>query len=234
MMRFSTQAALFLLLPRVNQAQNLQECVDAVRSIRRGDVYYPLKSAAQVRSIPRPGGDVNDPLKSAAQFPGLVSESLYSSMIGSESFPVYQDDIQNTLDGLLLLDQGYPKFYKPRAFLNGAVFGSGRCTTSFIGQENIRKKLENVPQVFEDDKVYRENSLGLLSLNDIVFKKSVWSDGYAGIILGIPKEDHDVVRPAVDYLFGDSREGTPLTFDNSGRTWDSTYFFESVSSKLLE
>ena len=214
MMRFSTQAALFLLLPRVNQAQNLQECVDDVRSIRRGDVNYPLKSAAQ--------------------FPGLVSESLYSSMIGSESCPVYQDDIQNTLDGLLLLDQGYPKFYKPRAFPKGAVFGSGRCTTSFIGQENIRKKLENVPQVFEDDKVYRENSLGLLRLNDIVFKKGVWSDGYAGIILGIPKEDHDVVRPAVDYLFGDSREGTPLTFDNSGRTWDSTYFFESVSSKLLE
>jgi len=213
-MRFSTQAALlFLLSPRVNQAQNLQDYLDAVRSI--------------------PPGDVNDPLKSGAQVPGL-SESLYFSMIGSESCPAYQDDIQYTLDSLLMLDQGYPKFFEPRAFPNGAVFGPGRCTTTFIGQEQIRKKLENAPQLFEDDEIYRENSLRLLRLNDIVFKKGVWSDGYVGIVLGIPKEDHDIVRPVVDYLFGDSQEGTPLTFDNSGRTWDSTYFFESAQNYLSE
>jgi len=86
-----------------------------------------------------------------------------------------------------------------------------------------------------------ENSLGLLRLNDLIFNKDVWSDDYAGIFLGISKEDHDIIRPVVDYLFGDAVMRTmemPETpespFSGDGNTWRSKDFYNSAKDYLSE
>ena len=214
-MRISPLAALFLLLPEANLAQNLDDFKEALSSI--------------------PPGEVNDPLKSLSTNPALA-DSFYKSFIDREVCPAFQDDMQNFLDSQLLLLQGYPKFFEPRAFPNGAVFGPGTCTTSYISHERIRQKLEEFPKLFEDGKIYRENSLGLLRLNDLIFKKGVWSNDYAGIMIGAPKEDHDIFRPVVDYLFGDATtmQMPDSPFNGDGNTWSSDAFYQSAQAYLSE
>jgi len=136
-MRISPLAALFLLLPETNLAQNFDDFEEALRSI--------------------PPGDVNDALMSVGTSPAL-SESVYKAMIDSEVCPAFQDDLPFFLDSQLLLLQGYPNFFEPRAFPNGAVFGPGRCTTSYISHEEIGKKLAEFPKLFDDEQIYRELS----------------------------------------------------------------------------
>ena len=50
---FSPQVTLILLVPRLIQAQNLEDYFDAVHSISPGDVNDPAKSAAHVPGLPQ-------------------------------------------------------------------------------------------------------------------------------------------------------------------------------------
>ena len=65
-----------------------------------------------------------------------------------------------------------------------------------------------------------------MRLNNEIFSRGVWSDGYKGIFLGASKEDHDVIRPVVDLLFNGEDEWE--TFSDTGRIWNKDEFISSA------
>jgi hypothetical protein len=102
-----------------------------------------------------------------------------------------------------------------------------------VGHEKIKSKMREAPQLLLDGDATKENALGLLRLNDLTFESGVWSNGYRGLFTAIPQEDHDLIRPFVDYLFGD---GNPqgATFRNSGTTWTKQGLLESAQTFLAD
>ena len=93
--------------------------------------------------------------------------------------------------------------------------------------------MREAPQLLADGNATKENALGLLRLNDLTFESGVWSNNYSGLVLGISQEDHDLIRPFLDYLFGDDNQQGAI-FSNSGPTWNNQGLLESAQTFLAD
>ncbi|GFH55184.1 predicted protein [Chaetoceros tenuissimus] len=173
---------------------------------------------------------VDDPLVGIGFSTPTYLDAMYK-VANNNQCPAFQNDFQYIVESYQMIVQGYDKFFHSRQFDNGAVFGPGQCTTSYIGQDNIRKVSMEGVQCIENGHCYRENSLGHLRLNSEIFSRGVWSDGYKGISLGASKEDHDVIRPVVDLLFNGKDEWERdewETFSDKGNIWKKSEFISSA------
>lgn len=150
-----------------------------------------------------------------------------------------QLDIKYLVDMPALGRSGYEGFFNIYDIgpSSGFVPAPGLCSTSLSRYDDIKKFLEDLPEALGDDTYVRENALGLFRLSDKLFLDDIWSDGYAGLFLGAPRDDHDFIRPIVDYLYGGgSIDGDSYTasfggaFSTSGRHWSQSDLIDSAQT----
>ena len=150
-----------------------------------------------------------------------------------------QLDIKYWVDMPALGRSGYEGFFNIYDIgpSSGFVPAPGLCSTSLSHYDDIKKFLEDLPEALGNNTYVRENALGLLRLNDKLFPDDVWSNGYTGLALGAPLDDHDFVRPILDYLYGGgSISGDSYTpsfggpFSTRGLHWSQSDLIDSAQT----
>jgi len=152
--------------------------------------------------------------------------------------PVFEDDRKFGIDLITLLYTGYHDFFQVQSLITNGDDAEtpGLCTTSFIAHDTIKQGMADLPVLQTSGEAYRGNELGLFRFNFRTFEYCLdllpeEEQDFCGIVLGLPKDDHERIRPRMDYLWGDGREpGSPFSLD--GPRWSKEDFLDSASTFL--
>jgi len=154
--------------------------------------------------------------------------------------PVYEEDRKSGLDLIALLYTGYHDFFRVQSMITSgdavAAQTPGLCTTSFIAHSTIKQGMADLPVLQTSGQAYRGNELGLFRFNFRTFEYCLdllpaEEQDFCGIVLGLPNDDHERIRPRMDYLWGDGREpGSSFSLD--GPRWTKEDFLNSASAFL--
>ena len=109
----------------------------------------------------------------------------------------------------------------------------GVCITSYFEYNAVKEQLELMAGELDDGTAYRLNDLGLFRLSNVPFmcSESPFSNNYCGIALGMPAEDHEIVRPFFDEILGDGSIGGNLSAE-SGNKWNRVDLIQSATEYL--
>jgi hypothetical protein len=136
---------------------------------------------------------------------------------------------------------GYEPFFKSISQLSGgdgkSVPSPGLCTTSYLSHEEVKQRIADLPQLQYSGEVYRENALGLLRLGSPTFQWCSDPDAYdyCGVVNGMSAEDHEIIRPLLDELFGDGDSpGSAGTFTSIGNRWGKADLVASAADFLKD
>lgn len=180
----------------------------------------PVSALLQTLSFP---GVAEDAYSDGPICPAFQNDSAYwTDFVALESSETHLDWLEARRLGASVI----PGF-KSRPLAANVVFGPGTCTVSYVNSTDIQKKLGQMPQRLQDGLAYRTNELGKNRLNSKTFQEGLWTDGYVGNSLGVPNEDHSVIRPVLDYLFGDGGAFGDI-FADSGNRWSYSELVDSA------
>ena len=138
----------------------------------------------------------------------------------------------------LLLDlQTYHQFLAVRFYNNGdySLNIPTMCEVAFASHDAVGTEMEKMVEKLDAGTAHRSSNLGLLRLAQAPFTCSdapVYSDGYCGIGLGMPNEDHSKIRPFLDEVLGVSDGLVP--WGDSGNFWDLATIQTDAQAFLME
>lgn len=110
---------------------------------------------------------------------------------------------------------------------NGFVDFTRQCENTAVTTAAVNSRLPEMMEKLKNRSITRPNNLGLLRLSQQPFTcfedDTIYSNGYCGIGLGMPEDDHDEIRPFLDQALGNGGttafgdwvdEGTFWKFDD--------------------
>jgi hypothetical protein len=181
------------------------------------------------------------PSDSNAVGPGLLRTVLGVLLAsnGGDTCPRFQDDSSYITQAFLLLHLGYEPYFRSISRLAGgdgqSVPSPGLCTTSYLSHAEVKQRIADLPRLQYSGEVYRENALGLFRLGYPTFQWCSDSEAYdyCGVIIGLTAEDHELIRPLLDELFGDG-VSPGSTFTSTGNRWGKADFVASAADFLKD
>ncbi|KAL7564766.1 hypothetical protein ACA910_010173 [Epithemia clementina (nom. ined.)] len=171
----------------------------------------------------------------ARSFQKNAFRKFFKKVKGRNICPVFQEDLIYFLDMLLLGECGYVPFFSTYdALTSGAPFSAptpGLCTTAYFSHSNIKSKQAMLPKKFENRVAIRGNELGLFRLNPRLFPDCDGESANCGYGLGATAEIHALMRPFLDYVFGDGLYPFDK-FVNTGPNWNRDDLVVSATAHL--
>ncbi|KAL7567099.1 hypothetical protein ACA910_009428 [Epithemia clementina (nom. ined.)] len=171
----------------------------------------------------------------ARSFQKNAFRNFFKKVKGRNICPVFQEDLIYFLDMLLLGECGYvPFFHTYDSLTSGAPFTAptpGLCTTAYFSHSDIKSKQTIMPKKFENRVAIRGNELGLFRLNPRLFPDCGGESANCGYGLGATAEIHALMRPFLDYVFGDGLYPFDK-FVNTGPVWNRDDLVASAKAHL--
>jgi hypothetical protein len=203
-----------------------------------------LGVSESLRKLQQRGGNAMfaAPNDSNAVGPGLIQSVLRVALAsnGGDTCPRFQEDTINFTQAFLLLQLGYEPYFKSISQLAGgdgkSLPSPGLCTTSYLSHAEVKQRIADLPRLQYSGEVHRENARGLFRLGSSTFQWCSDPDAYdfCSVVIGLTAEDHEIIRPLLDKLFGDGvSPGSVGTFTSTGNRWGKADF-EGISRRLFE
>eukprot|EP00542_Grammatophora_oceanica_P010718 CAMPEP_0194043408 /NCGR_PEP_ID=MMETSP0009_2-20130614/15044_1 /TAXON_ID=210454 /ORGANISM="Grammatophora oceanica, Strain CCMP 410" /LENGTH=723 /DNA_ID=CAMNT_0038687601 /DNA_START=102 /DNA_END=2273 /DNA_ORIENTATION=- len=82
------------------------------------------------------------------------------------------------------------------------ALGPGLCTISFTKRTPVEMAQTMMPYILENNMGHRGNELGFFRFNTRLYEYCQDDPDYCGIFLGAPRDQHQLIRPILDDVFG--------------------------------